>query len=358
MLDQLDDPIPFVPDAQLVAVAKQRGTRLRRRRHRTVAALVGFPVLVVAAFAAGGLYLDHRTDEVHRVEVASGALTPATPDQPFNVLVVGTDGPRSDATARTDTIMVVHVDEPAGRVRVLSIPRDLEVSDGGPRINSLLAAGGPETLIDAVRTTLDIPISHFVEIDEPGLARLIDQVGGVRMTAGFELHDSNSGFEMPAGCHTLDGKDVVALVRSRHIVTSAPAAIAGNAPRTRDDLDREADQQEVLHAAALKLFTMPGDFSTLATLVDVFADHTTIDAGLSRSELLDLVRWGRGLDPGGLSTSTLSVEIGAPRPDGSMVVSVTPTAAGIARRYLDGLDANAVPAFGNLPRATIFAGCS
>ena len=40
---------------------------------------------------------------------------------------------------------------------------------------------------------------------------------------------------------------------------------------------------------------MPEDLSSLTTLVDVFADHTTIDAGLTRSELVSLLRWGRHL---------------------------------------------------------------
>ncbi len=86
------------------------------------------------AGAAG--WVGYRADQVHRVGVATGVLTPVEGGKPFDILVVGTDGPRGQAGVRTDTIMVVRVDPAADQVRILSIPRDLVFDGTGPKIDS------------------------------------------------------------------------------------------------------------------------------------------------------------------------------------------------------------------------------
>ncbi|MGZ4709604.1 MAG: hypothetical protein ACXWBN_12760, partial [Acidimicrobiales bacterium] len=106
MLDHLDDPIPFTPSPELVAAATSRGRRLRRR-HRLGVTGAMIPVVLVLALVAGAAYVDHRLDQVQRVDVAAGVLTPVASGAPLNVLVVGTDGPRlagtDDGTRRSDT---------------------------------------------------------------------------------------------------------------------------------------------------------------------------------------------------------------------------------------------------------------
>ncbi len=264
------------------------------------------PVVLLVALVAGLVYVDHRAGEVRRVDVASDELTPVA-GQPFNILVVGTDGPRGQAGARTDTIMVVHVDEAAKRVGVLSIPRDLVFDDSGPRINSLLGTGGPASLIDAVRDQLGIDVSHYVEIDEPGLADLVDAVGGIQVSTSAPMRDVDSGLELQSGCNRLDGEQAVALVRSRHLAVATGGDPVVLTFDPTGDLGRQRRQQELTTIIGRRLMSMPVDSSSFSTLLDVFADHTTVDTGFGRSDLLDLARWGHGLDATDITTSTLPV---------------------------------------------------
>ena len=104
MLDQLDDPVPFTVSPDLVAAAKSRGTHLRRR-HRVAVTGAMVPVILVLALVAGAVYVDHRLDQVDRVDVAAGVLAPVVAGQPFNVLVVGTD----ENGGHSDAILLVHV---------------------------------------------------------------------------------------------------------------------------------------------------------------------------------------------------------------------------------------------------------
>ncbi len=332
-LDRLDDPVPFTVTPALVDSAKARGRTMRRRRRAGLVA-IALPVLLVLTVLGAALYVDHRTNEVHRVSVAAGLLTQVEGGQPFNVLVVGTDGPRSQAGVRTDTMMVVHVDQTANRVNVMSIPRDLVWDVSGTRINAVLGQQGASALIAQLEQHLGISISHFVEIDEPGLAALIDQVGGIRVSSPTELRDPHVGLDVPAGCSTLDGTETVALARSRMLEKHDDATGTWLADTT-SDLGREIRQQVLVAIIGRKLLTMPVDSSSFSTLLDVFADHTTIDAGFGRAELLDLARWGHGLNPDDLITVTPPV---APivTSEGADVLILKTGAAGLIQQLLGG----------------------
>jgi polyisoprenyl-teichoic acid--peptidoglycan teichoic acid transferase len=307
LLDDLDDPVPFLVTLELVAAARARGVQIRRRR-RVRRAAAAVPLVALALVVGGAAYVAHRADQVRRVEVGSGLLTPVGGGRPFNLLVVGTDGPRGQSGVRTDSIVVVRVDQDAHRVSLLSIPRDLVPTPRGARIDTLLGQHGPQALIEEVEGDLHIPIAHYVEIDPGGLAALVDQVGGIQVDAPALTRDPATGLVLPPGCDTLDGQATVALVRSRGAqMQVGPPGAQSWAYSATGDLGREADQQVVARILAARLLTMPLDPSSLTTLLGVFADHTTVDAGLSLGELADLARWGHALAGGDLTTGTLPV---------------------------------------------------
>ena len=303
-LQGLDDPVAFAVTPDVVTAARARGGHLRRRR-RTRRALAAVPVVALLVVVGAAAWVAHRASQVHRVDVATGVLAPVEGGHPFNVLVVGTDGPRGQAGVRTDTIMVVRVDQAAGQVRILSIPRDVVFGGDGPKIDTILSQGGASALIRTIQDQLHLPIAHFVEIDPAGLSALVDQVGGVQIGVPLEVQDSATGLDLPPGCHTLDGAATLALVRSR--LLRVQDATGHWTYLESGDLQREADQQALLRIIGRKLVTMPLNPSSLSTLLDVFADHTTVDDQLSMAELTALATWGAGLTPDDLSTQTLPV---------------------------------------------------
>jgi polyisoprenyl-teichoic acid--peptidoglycan teichoic acid transferase len=282
---------------------------------------------------------------VHRVNVATGVLTPVEGGQPFNIMLVGTDGPRGQADVRTDTIMVVHVDQSADRVNLISLPRDLVWDSSGPRLDTVLAADGAQALIQQFEQHLGITIAHFVEIDEPGLAALIDQVGGIRVDVPSEVRDPHTGLELAAGCSTLDGTSAVALVRSRDLEELDGTTGTWLVDPT-SDLGRVARQQTLVGIIGRKLLTMPVDSSSFSTLLDVFADHTTVDAGFGRSEMVDLARWGHDLNPSALITVTPPVDAVTTTTGGDVLVLKT-GAAGLIQQMLGGPGTTIPPVTGS-----------
>jgi anionic cell wall polymer biosynthesis LytR-Cps2A-Psr (LCP) family protein len=77
-----------------------------------------------------------------------------------------------------------------------------------------------------------------------GLVSVVNQVGGVTICLPAALHDYNSGVNLPAGCHNLDGAQALGFVRDRHSFAD-------------EDLQRIEDQRAFLKALLDKA-TSPG----------------------------------------------------------------------------------------------------
>ncbi|WP_419222913.1 LCP family protein [Gordonia sp. CPCC 206044] len=209
-------------------------------------------ILLVLVVGSVGLlfYYDsklHRTDAL--VSYAGRpADTPGT-----NWLIVGTDS-RADLSdeqraqlstgdsdgSRTDTIMMVHK-PPSGRAMIISIPRDLYVpipGQGSHKINAAFNFGGPQLLAQTVEQLTEVRIDHYAEIGFGGFDRVVDAVGGVTICIDQPLNDPKAGLRLTKGCHDLNGRQALGLVRTR----AFPNA----------DLERVVNQRKFLNALMAK----------------------------------------------------------------------------------------------------------
>lgn len=172
-----------------------------------------------------------RWTDLRTVDVSS-ALSPRNGRSGTNYLVVGLDSrdgiagsdPNAAAFlggevsgARTDTLMVLHVEESGSMIT--SVPRDLWVTDPATgqkgRINSTFAKG-PSNLVRAV-TDLGIPVDHYLQIDFVSFGKLVDTLGGITIEFAHPARDTHSGFGVDAvGPVKLDGVQALAYVRSRY----------------------------------------------------------------------------------------------------------------------------------------------
>jgi LCP family protein required for cell wall assembly len=178
--------------------------------------------------AAGTLIAARRVvDAVPRVPGVADVLSGES-DNVENYLLVGSDsralgdpntGQTGDVTGnRSDTIMVLRVDQRDGSASLLSIPRDLyiETANHTGRINGAYN-DGPAALVTAVKESLSLPIHHYVEIDFSGFKTLVDALGGVEVCFWYPTRDLNTGLDIPVGgCYVLDGTQGLAYARSRH----------------------------------------------------------------------------------------------------------------------------------------------
>ncbi|HEY2631500.1 MAG TPA: LCP family protein [Solirubrobacteraceae bacterium] len=186
----------------------------------------------------------------------AGVLEPAgyPLTSPNNILVLGSDkrpknskepGAETTGPGRSDTIMLIRTG--GGHAARLSIPRDTVVEIPGhglQKINAAHAFGGPALSISLIKKWLGVPINHLVEVNFENFPSLIDAMGGVDYTGScvHALVDggaANGGFtlRLPAGTHHLDGREALALARTRENLC-APS---------QTDIQREEHQQALFN---------------------------------------------------------------------------------------------------------------
>ncbi len=202
----------------------------------------------------------------------AGALDPAgTPlTSANNILVLGSDrrqknskepGAEKSGPGRSDTILLIRTG--GGHSARLSIPRDTVVQlpggQGLQKINAAHAFGGARESVEVIKHWLGVPINHVVEVNFENFPQLIDAMGGVSYTGGCIISKLDGGFadggytlRLPAGTHHIDGKQALAIARTRENLCQP----SGN------DIQREEHQQALFNAMKSRLLS-PSSFFRL-----------------------------------------------------------------------------------------------
>jgi LCP family protein required for cell wall assembly len=212
-----------------------------------LALIAGWLVLSLALFLISSHF--ERTplpgDVASVLDPAGSMLTSAN-----NVLVLGSDRRQKDSKepgaettgyGRSDTIMLIRTG--GGHAARLSIPRDTVIEIPGHGLQKINAAhefGGPAESVAVIEHWLGIPINHVVEVNFENFPALIDAMGGVTYTGDCIVSNLDGGFSrggftlrLSAGTHHLDGKEALALARTRENLC-AP---------NETDIQREEHQQ-------------------------------------------------------------------------------------------------------------------
>ena len=272
-------------------------------------------VLGVAGVTARAAY---RLDGVRRLDVA-GLEQAADAGAATTVLLIGTDDAESiDESAAvegpavrrsmTDTMLLARIDPDVGAIRMMSLPRDLDVSeDGAPvrRLNSVYAEQGIDGLTAEVGR-LGFPVDHVAIVDFGGVRDLVDAVGGVDVAVTSPLRDRMSGLVIDTpGCRHLDGSQALALARARHLERFDGTTWVLD---PTGDLGRMSRQRALLWAAFVDLGDqIPTPFS-VDRLAGWAQEHLTVDAGLGTAELVGLIRSAAAIDPGRVTSTDLPVQ--------------------------------------------------
>jgi LCP family protein required for cell wall assembly len=242
-----------------------------------------------------------------------------------NILVLGSDrrqknsrepGAETTGYGRSDTIMLIRTG--GGHSARLSIPRDTVVEIPGhglQKINAAHAYGGPAESIEVIKRWLGIPINHLVEVNFENFPQLIDAMGGVTYTGGCVYSRLDGGFirggytlRLSAGTHHLDGKQALALARTRENLC-APG---------ENDLQREEHQQKLFTAMKSALLS-PGAFLRLPWIA--WNTPPAIISDMSGTTLLGMFG---GLALGGTPATRILRPTGAiTLPDGEQGLTVS-----------------------------------
>jgi polyisoprenyl-teichoic acid--peptidoglycan teichoic acid transferase len=283
-------------------------------------------VLLCFASAAGLAYVERLVSDVPRLSFGGVLDEEVASGEPQNILLVGVDDGTGLASGdpvlrgrskslNTDTIMVLRVDPSSDRAALLSFPRDLWVPIAGSgkkgKINSAMALGGPERLVQTIQQNFQIEIHHFVMLDLAGFRGLVSAVDGVSIYFPWAARDRKTGFQQDeTGCVTLDPEQALNFVRSREFeIYDEEAKRYVFDPAS--DLGRINRQQRFIKAALKRAIArgVRNPF-TMNQLVGVGQDNVTLDDQLTTQDMVDLGTQFRDFDPEELDLYTPPVRGG------------------------------------------------
>ena len=248
------------------ARAWRRWRRPKRVALALIALAIGWLVLSLALFLISSQF--ERTSLPSNV---AGVLDPS--GYPLasatNILVLGSDrrqkdskepGAETTGPGRSDTIMLIRTG--GGHAARLSIPRDTVVEIPGHGLQKINAAhefGGPALSVSVIKSWLGIPINHVVEVNFENFPQLIESMGGVTYTGGCIVSRLDGGFRdggftlrLSRGTHHLDGKQALALARTRENLCEP----------NETDIQREEHQQALFNDMKSRLLS-PSSFLRL-----------------------------------------------------------------------------------------------
>lgn len=272
---------------------KRRKHSLRRSVLRGV--IIALVVVLVCGGVAFAMWINNVQTRMNNRQVITPELqqsladttqdsTPSEPNDPYYVLLLGTDGRPGETDYRADTIILARIDPPNKRVTLLSIPRDTMVEWKGTtmKINGVHTYDGAAGMVQIVSEKCGVQISHYAEIAFDGLATLTDAMGGVTVDVDQHMKDTENFdevTELEPGIQTLDGEQALFYCRCRHFPD-------GDYTRMR--------HQRTFIKAMLNQLLATNDPTKIVSLVDATADVITTD--LSVSDIVSLVSEMVGMD--------------------------------------------------------------
>jgi len=310
------------------------GGRPRLSTGKRIAAWLSVAVVAILVIAIVGVYFVYRSDyqSIKRIDI-SGIVGKQPPklNNAENILLIGSDtrvgqhgiggGPDSGC-ACSDTLMLLHISPGHHSSIVMSIPRDSMVpveacapSDGTPgqdaaqgefeRINSTLAYGGPACTFKVVEDQTGIHLDHFIQLNFTGFINVVNDLGGVNVCLPFAVNNQQSGLDLPAGLHHIDGKTALSFWR------------------TREDIGEGSDLQRIqrdqfLMAALVQGMTHSGLLRSPTKIFSVVRDASgamTTDSGLDENAMLQIAESLPGLNSKDVQFVTVPNGAYAPDPN-------------------------------------------
>lgn len=209
-------------------------------------------ILVVAFFAFLSINLGVQYAKLNHMTSLDKGVSDILDTPPMqgkmNLLLLGVD----EGGTRSDTIMIVSVDNVKNEIKLLSIPRDTKITLNNGQVIKMNACIGfarrEEFVVETIKTITKMPIHYYCEVDFEGFKEVIDVLGGVDYNVPFDMNYDDPAqdlhIHLKAGMQHLDGQAAHDFVRFRHNNKGADVYAPGD--YAKGDIGRIGAQQEFL----------------------------------------------------------------------------------------------------------------
>ena len=190
--------------------------------------------LIVGVFVGSILYLKSKLNKItyKPVDVTDLGIEeekmPTISEEYTRFVIFGSDSrdTSNQYAGRSDTIIIVVLDNVNKKINLISIPRDTYVDVPGygyTKINHAYAYGQEQLSLKTINSNFGLNLTQYVTIDFSGLVDSIDMVGGVEVYLTQEEVDFiNGGMDAAnkvagPGLVNLNGKQALKHSRNRYV---------------------------------------------------------------------------------------------------------------------------------------------
>ena len=146
--------------------------------------------------------------------------------------------------SRSDTIMIITIDNRNGKIKLSSIVRDSYVDIPGygmDKINHAYAYGGPQLALATLNSNFNLDVRYFATVNFESMPKIIDALGGLDLYLTAAEANEIPGLEgKPDGIYHLTGPQALDFSRIRKIDT---------------DFERSRRQRDVMTGIIDKIFS-------------------------------------------------------------------------------------------------------
>ncbi len=216
----------------------------------------------------------------------------------LNVMLFGEDNKGEDEHGRTDTMILMSIDNRHKKLKLTSFQRDTYVyipGYGNNKINAAYTFGGPKLTIETIEANFGIKIDRYAVVDFDSFIDIINTLGGIDMEVtqdeiayiNYQMYkngqsDEWSTIKDPAGLVHLNGQEALWYARNRGLTIGEDDNEIGI---DGDDWDRTSRQRKLLE----KLFNdmKKADITKIISIVSTVGPMITTN--LKKDEITALV---------------------------------------------------------------------
>ena len=199
----------------------------------------------------------------------------------INILLVGVDAREGDTESRSDTMMLVTIDNKNGEIKLTSFLRDSYVEIAGrnkkEKLNAAYFRGGIQTLVDTLELNFKVSIPYYVIVDFEIFTTIVDELGGVSV----DVTEKESKYSKK----TPTRDKIVAIEAGEDILLNGEQALWYSRMRYLDsDFMRTQRQRKVISAIVEK--ALQQDIPSLISLAETIIP--LVKTNFTSSELIEI----------------------------------------------------------------------
>lgn len=151
------------------------------------------------------------------------AWTVASADGIMNVLLIGADRNKDGSNGRSDSMILISIDQNHKKLRMVSFMRDLYLdipTVGYERLNAAFAYGGPALTMQTIENYFRVSVDKYVQTDFDNFEKIITKMGGVDVELSkeeAEFMNQKKGWTLQEGVQHLNAEEALYFSRIRDL---------------------------------------------------------------------------------------------------------------------------------------------